>query len=244
VQSVEPGSPADGNVLPGDEITSVKLPPADDDEKEKLKKMKLDEPIAFDATTHNWPFLHSLLQELVPTGHSVELSWNHSGEKKQAVLNTVEAKSWFNPDRGLVVKTLSDIRQVDSWGEAFGLGLRETKESVWQVTTTLRKLIHGDISLSGFGGPITIARVAGETASEGITRLLIFLTLLSANLAVLNFLPIPVLDGGHMMFLLYEGIRGKPASERTMMALTYAGLIFILALMIFVLGMDIFRLFS
>jgi regulator of sigma E protease len=244
VQSVEPGSPADGNILPGDEINSAKLPSADDDEKEKLKKMKLDEPIAFDEKTHNWPFFHSLLQELVPAGHKVELSWTHSGEKKQAVLETVEAKSWFNPDRGLVVKTLSDIRQVDSWGDAFRLGLRETKESVWQVTTTLRKLIHGDISLSGFGGPITIARVAGETASEGITRLLIFLTLLSANLAVLNFLPIPVLDGGHMMFLLYEGIRGKPASERTMMALTYAGLIFILALMIFVLGMDIFRLFS
>ncbi len=242
VQSVEPGSPADGKILPGDEITSVKVPPADDDEKDKFKKT-LDEPIVLDAKTHNWPYVHSLLQALA-SGHKVELGWTHGSEKKQGVLESAEAKEWFNPDRGLVVKTLSDIRQVDSWGQALSLGLRETKESVWQVTTTLRKLFRGDLSLSGFGGPITIARVAGETASEGITRLLIFLTLLSANLAVLNFLPIPVLDGGHMMFLLYEGIRGKPASERTMMALTYAGLIFILALMVFVLGMDIFRLFS
>ena len=74
--------------------------------------------------------------------------------------------------------------------------------------------------------------------------MLIFLTFLSANLAVLNFLPIPVLDGGHMMFLLYEGIRGKPASERTMTMLTYLGLIFILVLMVFVLGLDITRLFK
>jgi len=68
--------------------------------------------------------------------------------------------------------------------------------------------------------------------------------MLSANLAVLNFLPIPVLDGGHMLFLLYEGIRGKPADERLQLALTYAGLFFILALMIFVLGLDINRLWS
>jgi regulator of sigma E protease len=243
VQSVEQGSPADGKVAPGDEITSAKLPPADDDEKEKFKKIKLDEPIPFDAKTHNWPYLHILLQEFAP-GHKAELTWTHGKEKKQAIFETAQSKSWFNPDRGLVVKSLSEIRQVDSWGEALALGFRETKESVWQVATTLKKLMHGDISLFGFGGGITIARVAYETASEGITRLLIFLTLLSANLAVLNFLPIPVLDGGHMMFLLYEGIRGKPASERTMMTLTYAGLIFILALMIFVLGLDIFRLFS
>jgi regulator of sigma E protease len=62
--------------------------------------------------------------------------------------------------------------------------------------------------------------------------------MLSANLAVINFLPIPVLDGGHMVFLAYELIRGKPASERVVVAFTYAGLIFILSLMMFVLALD------
>ena len=123
VQSVEPGSPADGKILPGDEITSVKVPPADDEEKDKFKKT-LDEPIVLDAKTHNWPYIHSLFQAL-PSGHKVELGWTHGSEKKQAVLETAEAKEWFNPDRGLVVKTLSDIRQVDSWGQALGLGLRD-----------------------------------------------------------------------------------------------------------------------
>jgi regulator of sigma E protease len=63
--------------------------------------------------------------------------------------------------------------------------------------------------------------------------------MLSANLAVLNFLPIPLLDGGHMVFLIYEGIRRKPASERVVIAFTYAGLIFLLTLMLFVLGLDL-----
>ena len=72
--------------------------------------------------------------------------------------------------------------------------------------------------------------------------LLIFLTMLSANLAVLNFLPIPVLDGGHMLFLLYEGLMGKPVNERVAVGLTMMGLCFLLTLMIIVFGWDLYRL--
>lgn len=244
VQSVEPGSPADGKVLPGDEITSASIPPADDDEAAQFKKSELDKAIEFNnKDKRNWPSLHGLLQQL-PLGHKLELSWTHESAARKETFQTAAAKKWFSNSRGLSLEALTEIRKVESWGEAFSLGVRETKESVGQVVTTLRKLVGGELSLSGFGGPITIARAAGQTASEGITRLLIFLTLLSANLAVINFLPIPVLDGGHMMFLLYEGIRGKPASEKAMVMLTYLGLIFILALMIFVLGLDITRLFK
>ena len=78
-------------------------------------------------------------------------------------------------------------------------------------------------------------------ASEGLPRLLIFLTLLSANLAVLNFLPIPVLDGGHMLFLAYEGIMGKPVNERVQMSLTMVGFSLLLCLMLFVFGLDLTR---
>jgi regulator of sigma E protease len=67
--------------------------------------------------------------------------------------------------------------------------------------------------------------------------------MLSANLAVLNFLPIPVLDGGHMVFLAYEGIRRKPASEQVQLVLTYIGLVFILSLMIWVVGLDLWGYF-
>ena len=91
------------------------------------------------------------------------------------------------------------------------------------------------------GGPGTIAVAAGGAASQGLSTLLVFLTMLSANLAVINFLPIPLLDGGHMVFLAYEGIRGRPANERIVIALHTAGFVFIIGLMLFVIGLDIQR---
>jgi regulator of sigma E protease len=65
--------------------------------------------------------------------------------------------------------------------------------------------------------------------------------MLSANLAVINFLPIPLLDGGHMMFLTYEGLRGRPANEKVVLGLHMAGFVFIIGLMVFVIGLDIQR---
>ena len=111
------------------------------------------------------------------------------------------------------------------------------------VVGFLQKLFTGSISPKNLGGPISIAAVAGSEASQGIARLLIFLTFLSANLAILNFLPIPALDGGHMVFLLAEGIRGKPVDERMQVALTLAGVACLLGLMIFVFALDIGRFF-
>jgi len=71
----------------------------------------------------------------------------------------------------------------------------------------------------------------------------VFLTILSANLAVINFMPIPLLDGGHMVFLLWEGVRGRPASERFVVALHTVGFVLIITLMVFVLLLD-FELFD
>jgi regulator of sigma E protease len=72
-----------------------------------------------------------------------------------------------------------------------------------------------------------------------MAKLLVFLTMLSANLAVINFLPIPLLDGGHMVFLAYEGVRGRPASEKFVVALHMVGFAFIVGLMLFVLALDV-----
>jgi regulator of sigma E protease len=92
------------------------------------------------------------------------------------------------------------------------------------------------------GGPLGIVFVANSEAAQGIPRLLLFLTLLSANLAVLNFLPIPALDGGHMVFLLAEWVRGKPVDEQLQMRLTVAGVLGLLALMVFVFINDLAHL--
>ena len=107
------------------------------------------------------------------------------------------------------------------------------------VYTFLQKLTSRQISPRLLGGPIEIAKQAGRSAEEGFSRLLLFLTMLSANLAVVNFLPIPVLDGGHMVFLSYEFIRGKPPSENVVIVLSYVGLALLLSLMLFVFGLDL-----
>jgi regulator of sigma E protease len=145
---------------------------------------------------------------------------------------------FYNADRGIILALDYREREIADIGEAAHLGLRKTVDSLMMVYRFLQRLSETQISPKLLGGPVTIAKVAGQSAEEGFAALLMFLTMLSANLAVVNFLPIPVLDGGHMVFLIYEGIMGKPPSERVFVLLSYLGLAFILTLMLFVLGLD------
>ena len=94
-----------------------------------------------------------------------------------------------------------------------------------------------------YGGPITIFRVASASAQKSLMELILFLGLLSVNLAIINLLPIPILDGGHLFFLLIERVKGSPVSERTFGLAQWAGLVLILALLVYVTFNDILRLF-
>jgi len=94
----------------------------------------------------------------------------------------------------------------ENWSDALKYGALQVKNDAKRVWMTLVKLIRGKISPKNLGGPGTIAMAATSEASRSTSRLLLFLTFLSANLAIVNFLPIPILDGGHMLFLAYEGI--------------------------------------
>ena len=142
-------------------------------------------------------------------------------------------------DRGLVFEPVYELVKAGSIGGAFKRGFRKAGEDLSLVYSFLGKLSSNAISPRLLGGPIEIAKQAGKSAEEGFSRLLLFMTMLSANLAVVNFLPIPVLDGGHMVFLLYELVRGKPPSENVVGALSYLGLALILTLMMFVFGLDL-----
>jgi membrane-associated protease RseP (regulator of RpoE activity) len=124
-------------------------------------------------------------------------------------------------------------------GAALSRGFSTAVEDLSMVYRFLQKLWSRQISARLLGGPMSILQQAGRSAEEGFSALLLFLTMLSANLAVVNFLPIPVLDGGHMVFLTYEWLRGKPPSEGVVVALSYLGLILILSLMLFVFGLDL-----
>ena len=106
------------------------------------------------------------------------------------------------------------------------------------------KMIDGSISRDNLGGPIMIAQMAGQQAKEGLTNLIFFIAVLSINLAVLNFLPIPVLDGGHLMFFFIEAAIRRPINTRMREIAQQAGIFVLIMLMIFVFYNDITRLFS
>ena len=128
-------------------------------------------------------------------------------------------------------------------------------ESLWQGTTrtwdmsvfTLRmlgRMLTGDLSLRNLSGPVTIADLAGQSARVGWFAYLNFMALISISLGVLNLLPIPVLDGGHLVYYALEGIRGRPLSERFIELTQKAGLGVIMVMMALALFNDITRLFG
>ena len=129
-------------------------------------------------------------------------------------------------------------------GQAFTESFVKTWEIARLTVLSIVKLIQGVVSTKTLGGPIMIAEMAGQQAKEGLTNLIFFIAVLSINLAVLNFLPIPVLDGGHLMFFFIEAAIRRPINTRMREIAQQAGIFILIMLMIFVFYNDITRLFS
>lgn len=125
---------------------------------------------------------------------------------------------------------------------AFGAGVRQTWVVSKLTVLSLVKVFQGIISPKTLGGPILIAQMAGAQAKEGVVQFLLFMALLSINLAVLNVLPIPILDGGHLLFYGIELVTGHEISLRWREMAQQVGFVLLILLMIFVFMMDIERL--
>lgn len=121
-------------------------------------------------------------------------------------------------------------------------GVKETARLSALIVQGFVKLIQGRISPKTIGGPILITQMAGEVVQRGTAQLLSFTALLSINLAILNLLPIPILDGGHLLFSVIEWLRGKPVSLRKREIAQQVGMVLLVGLMIFAFYNDIFRL--
>ena len=134
-----------------------------------------------------------------------------------------------------------DRRATSSW-EAVRWGVSETRDAIVQVKSTIMAMVHGSISPKEISGPLGILAVGYKFAEAGSGRLLWFLSIISANLAVMNFLPIPVVDGGLFTFLLIEKLKGSPVSQKAQVAAQYVGLTLLLSVFLFATWQDLFRL--
>ncbi len=125
-------------------------------------------------------------------------------------------------------------------------GLWQGMVRTWEVSVltlrTLGRMVIGEASLKNLSGPLTIADYAGRSASLGLTQYLVFLALISVSLGVLNLLPLPVLDGGHLMYYLWEGVTGRPVSEVWLERLQRAGVLVLALMMSIALFNDLTRL--
>jgi regulator of sigma E protease len=174
---------------------------------------------------------------------SVTLRIERAKEIKELALVSQPDTSWPMAERGLILQRELRLQKADGLLDAVRLGMERTERTILTLYLTIRSMFTNRIAIkNALGGPIMIAEVGYAAASEGIYPLLLFLGVISITLAVMNFLPIPVLDGGHMIFLIYEKLRGSPASEPVRTVATFLGLMVIAALMALAFWSDIRRL--
>jgi regulator of sigma E protease len=128
--------------------------------------------------------------------------------------------------------------------ESLSRGVTRTADTVWYSLKMMGRMVTGDVSLRNVSGPVTIADYAGQTARIGVSAYIGFLALISVSIGVLNLLPIPMLDGGHLLYYLLEALRGKPLPERWLENGQRIGLGLLAALMSLAFFNDFSRLFS
>ncbi|MFY9179975.1 MAG: site-2 protease family protein, partial [Venatoribacter sp.] len=126
--------------------------------------------------------------------------------------------------------------------DALTQGLEKTYDTIVFTLDSLWKMLKGMLSVKNLSGPVSIAKVAGASASGGLESFVSFLALLSISLGVLNLLPVPVLDGGHIVFCLAEIIRGKPLPEYVQQWAIKVGMFLLLGIMLVAFYNDLGRL--
>lgn len=171
-----------------------------------------------------------------------------SGSTKPTTLTvdapTLAALANIRYDHHLALAELSRVRHTPNPFVAVAWGAAETRDLILQFYVTLRQMFGGHISASNLMGPVGIVGAGAQFAFRGTDWLIWFLAMISANLAVVNFLPIPIVDGGLFLFLIIEKIQGKPLSRRAQEFAQIAGLLLIVSVFVFVTYNDISRIWG
>ena len=225
-QTLADGAAQRAGLLDGDEVLSVNSQPMVDGQ--QLRQWIRQSGAGGVPTAQSWKILrHGQKLELLVTPQVVK-----------------EGDQWIGRV-GAYVGARPETVQV-----RYGLfdGIWQAVVKTWDVSAlTLKmmgKMVVGEASLKNISGPLTIADYAGKSAGLGLTPYLIFLALISVSLGVLNLLPLPVLDGGHLMYYLWEAATGKPVSEVCMAWFQRGGIAFLMLMMSIALFNDLSRLFA
>ena len=133
------------------------------------------------------------------------------------------------------------VRRAIGPAEAVARGWEQTWSSAGAIVEVLGRLVTGNESMRSLGGPLAIGQISGETARLGLDAFLSFLAIFSINLAIFNLLPIPILDGGHLLFIAIEAVRGRPLSVEQRIRLSHVGMILVVGLMVWAITNDILR---
>jgi regulator of sigma E protease len=194
--------------------------------------------------------LRDLIRTQVQGGRGVASAWDieRAGQRTQLTVTPDVVADGNKPPVGRISAYVGvpPAMVTVSYGPIDGLwnGVVRT----WEVSAlTLRmmgRMVIGEASVKNLSGPLTIADYAGKSASMGLTQYLLFLALISVSLGVLNLLPLPVLDGGHLMYYLWEAITGRSVSDAWMERLQRGGVAVLLVMMSIALFNDFARLFG
>jgi regulator of sigma E protease len=210
-----------------------------------------DEIIAIDdSEIHTWmDFVKAIRSS---PGRALELEILRSGQMVALTVTPEAATENGKPNGKIGVAPVINQAEFDELlvtvryppGEALQKALGKTWETTVLTLQMLSKMITGDVSLKNVSGPISIADYAGQSAQMGLVSYLAFLALISVSIGVLNLLPIPILDGGHLMYYLIEIVRGNPLPDKVIIIGQRIGMAMLLTLMIFAIYNDINRLIT
>ncbi len=160
-------------------------------------------------------------------------------------IKTVHQLAWTPPfAASLVFEPEQIVLRAEGPLEAIGLGLSETRRVLVMTYVTFARLFQQTVKIEHLKGPVGIAQIGTILAGRGFVWVLFFMAVISVNLAVINFLPLPIVDGGQFLMLLYEQIRGKPLPVPVQNAVTMAGLLLIVSLFLVITFNDVRNLFG
>lgn len=184
-------------------------------------------------------------------GESIRLTLGRNGDAVEIAVTPQQVGEYVEIVRdtiyvgqlGVTLAPDADLLRPGAVG-ALVQGWNQTAFWVVAIFDFLKQLFTGETSARELGGPILIGQISGAAARAGIWSLLNFMAVISVNLAILNLLPIPVLDGGWLVFLGIEGVRGKALSVEQRIRLTQVGMLVVVGIMVWAIGNDILRLFG